>query len=209
MRRLFAITVALTGSVLVGCANTDEAPRPTAADDPTEVCFEQLIRDARFDALYTKTPRLAREATLEQLASKEVPDEQGKKDLAEWVSFRLHCLKSGAGFRAENAPPGYDAVYIWLQVEVANAAAQLYAGDMTYGQFAQKRLALGPEYEARMSAVMSRHQAAVNQQNQIDPVRQQLMVDQLRRAFMPSPSMGTGVNCTSRTMFGTTYTDCR
>lgn len=209
MRNLLLTASLLAGIGLTGCANMDEVAGPTAADDPSNLCFEQMLRDQRFNALYTKTPRLAQEATLEQLASKEVPDEQGKKDLAEWVSFRLHCLKSGANFRAEYAPPGFDAVVTWLQVEVANAAAKLYAGEITYGQFARRRLELVPEYEARMSAVMSRHQAAVNQQNQIDPVRQQLMVDQLRRAFMPSPSMGTGINCTSRNIGGTVYTDCR
>lgn len=204
-----AVAVFFLAICLGGCATDDSFSGPTAADDPSMECFSSLGRDLRFDALYTKIPRAPNEATLAQLSSKEVPNEQEQKALEEWVSFRLHCLKSGSSYRAAYAPAGYDSVFTWLQIEVANTAAKLYAGEISFGQFNQKRAALGLEYGTRMDAVIANSGSSASQPRQLDSVSQQLLIDQARRAFAPGPSIGPATNCTSRNIGGTVYTDCR
>lgn len=199
----FSLCVA---ALLAGCATHEPVSGPTAADDPSMACFGNLLRDVRFEGLYKKIPRDAKSATLPQLSSTEKPDENGKKDLEEWVSFRLHCLKSGADYRAAYAPPGYDATFSWLQIEIANAAAKLYAGEITYGQFNQKRSALAAETDAKMSIVMENHKNALDQQaaRQSDNYYRALMLQR-----MNNPLRQPSTSCTTQMIGNMATTTCR
>lgn len=194
--------------LLAGCAHTNTSG-PTAADDPSLACFEERLGQTKYARLYTKIAPNPWAATLDQLASKERVSEDEKPVISAWAADRTACTQAGQDYRDAYAPPGYNAAFNGFQSALIGLTARLYSGELTYGQFNQERMRLADQQNKDMDQLMRAHLEAANRPNQIDPVRQQMMVDQMRRAFTPGPRISPSINCISQTHYGTTYTDCR
>lgn len=197
--------VLLLSALLAGCAT--EPPR-TAADDPTFACLRGLQEQQKYQHLYTKIAKSAEAATLEQLASKEVATEEEKVMLSSWAQDRRICHQEGQGYRAAYAPPGYVTVFDNLQMGLISLTARLYAGEITFGQFNQARINLAAETDRGMDRVRQEQMQALDRQAQINLIGQQQIIESMRRAFVPVP-MQPSTSCTSRSIGGTVYTDCR
>lgn len=195
--------------ILAGCVATmpQQAARPTAADDPSNKCFQALGSDQRFAPL---TPHLGDiskvdQASIEMLASTAKPTEQEKKALSVWGVARQTCADMGRSFRAEYAPPGWATAFDAQQNALIRTIASLYAGNITYGQFIAERQRLASSTRARLDEVNGQDRAARTQQAQQEAARAdaalQMMLQQ-QRANQPVTTtcnrfMNT-VNCTTR-----------
>lgn len=191
--------------ILAGCAS--QKPM-TAADDPSLQCLLSMREAPQYQPLYQKIGK-GSEASIEQLANKDLASDVEKGLIASWASDRAACVDAGREFRSAYAPPGYSMVFQHQQAALIRLAARLYAAEISFGQFNQERQKISAESELAMDRLRRERMAEIDRQNQNDLLNQQLMVDQMRRAFRPIPGAGTGMNCTSRNIGGTIYTDCR
>lgn len=219
------LLVAALGGILVGCVTPGpQAKRPTAADDPSNGCFAEIAYDKRFVVLREKMAInvKADQPSLDMLANKTTPNDEERVALREWVSQRATCASMGTSFRAQHAPPVYAAQFNATQTAIANLAARLYGGDITYGEFNRARAENSSAGQARLAeeaqrardldnaqrAANQRAAAAMAQQNfqtqQILQQQQQIQNQQMLQQSMPTTTTtncqrwGNQVNCTTR-----------
>lgn len=199
---------------LVACQAT--APqRKTAADDPSNPCFQSIEHNPSVQILKPRIGSLvnADAATLEMRASNAVPTEEEKAALRSWAELRKTCLDVGREFRAQYAPSWYTALIDESQAKFIVNMSKLYAGQSTYGQFVNERTALVAETRARQA---SANENAKRADQQAAAARQAQSAAEMNNALMlmqmsqprPAPLMPP-VSCSSRNVGGTVYTDCR
>jgi hypothetical protein len=161
-------TLALIALVaLAGCnATMPQQHRPTAADDPSVKCFAEMETDQRFAILRPHIGSMTRAnaASLEVLASTARPTDQEKRAISVWGVARQTCAAMGDSFRAQYAPPGWKLAVDDGQQQVLGLMARLYAGEITYGEFARGRQAIASEIGQRMQEADQRNTAALAQQ---------------------------------------------
>lgn len=216
-------------ALLAGCdtmpqQQVQQAPRPTAADDPSVTCARRAAVMPQFAPLSEKIAinMRADQVSLEMLADRARPTDQEKALLSAWQQQRVACFDVGVSFRAAYAPPRYVA---WLSSShngTSGLVARLYGGDMTYGEFNRARASLAADTEATRLEMQQREretQAAAaaqddanrraaagmmlqNMQNQ-QLLQQQLQQQQMQQMQQNRPSttncqrFGNQVNCTT------------
>ena len=196
--------------VMAGCMETaprQQAQRPTAADDPSTRCFDQLENDDRFAILKPHFGAISRanQASIEQLASTARPTEDEKRAISVLGVARQTCASLGTAFRAAYAPPGWVASMEAGQSKVLLAMAKLYGGDYTYGQIVPERQQIAVVTNAQLQQASNADSAARNQQAQQEAARANqalqmfLLQQQANRPVTTSCNrfMNT-VNCTTR-----------
>lgn len=143
-----------------------------------EKCKSQLEGDKRIDPIRSYVPMLANDATLEQRGSVKKPNAKEKAAILAFDEVVAQCrnelvevkAKFGAPFQVLNASKKYGD----LQRELR---AQLWAGKVTYGEFATKRIQLSNEGKLAEQQAMSDAQQQARQiqmqQAQINAVNAQ------------------------------------
>lgn len=166
---------ALVVALLAGCVTQpqQQTRRPSSEDDPSARCFTTLSTEAKFAPLSAKIGSIGvpDKAGIEQMASKERVTEEDKPLLSAWAAARQACAEQGRGFRAQYAPPGWVPTYDSLQSGVLVAIANLYGGNITYGEFITERLRVSEIAKAQFSDASNRDMSARQQQAQIDSQR--------------------------------------
>lgn len=200
--------------VLAGCvatAPTQQAKRPTSADDPSTKCFIALDTDQRFASLIPYLGSISRtdRATIEQMINTAKPTEDERKILSAWSVARQTCASLGTAFRAAYAPPGWVATTEAGQSQIMLALAKLYSGEYSYGQFVTERKQIGITTTAKLSDISTADSAARTQQArqeaaQADQALQMFLLQQqqIRQANRPITTscnrVFDTVNCTTR-----------
>lgn len=200
----FSIVVAS----ILGCAQP-QAPvtsRPTSADDPTLSCFRSAFADPRLAPL---TPRVGSVSTssaitLDMLADKSTANEEERGALKVWGDARLHCLDLGKQFRANYAPPGWDAAYSRSQMDLVLLTARLYSGEISYGQFNTARQNIALNSRASLQAASQQDAERVAQEiaqqraAAIQMFQHQQVINQMNRPRTTTcTGFGAMATCTS------------
>lgn len=219
--------LAATAVTLAGCVTPggqQQARRPTANDDPSQSCFLNLTMDKRFELIQSKIAIRERpeNASLEMLSNKAYPTPEERQVLSDWKEARDACSALGASFRAQYAPLDFQANLNTNLIRVNALIAQLYGGEMTYGEFNRARAENAGRSAQAIAAVAQRErdanaaaaaqeeqnrraavgmalqnmqtQQAIQQQNQI---QQQQMLQMNRPRTTNCQRIGTQMNCTT------------
>jgi hypothetical protein len=151
------------------------------AQDPTSACMARLAGDASLHALAQKTPLAAiKTVTLPMLADTSKPDAADKLLLEQWNTELKACYALGQDFREHTVTPDSKAILDAQQHALIALVAQLYAGDLSYGEFnrgrqesydqfaGQASVSAQKMFDTRSALAQKAQQAAVDAQHQAD-----------------------------------------
>jgi len=200
---------------LSGCQtmqNTPPQAQPRAVN-PSLACYATFDTNPRFASLLPRLGSLSRsdKATIEMMASKDLPTADEKEALRQWGFARQLCAQSGEKFMA-TAPR-------WAQNAVANAnaglllaIAKLYGGDFNYGQFIAERTRLSQEARATAEAAQRQDvQQNIAAQRLEEERRRNAQAETDRALLMlqsTQPAPRAPINCTSQNLGGVVQTNC-
>jgi hypothetical protein len=140
--RLVALAAALAAAGLAaGCASSGGAREATAKD-----ACAQRYTDARLAPIRDKMVlpiSLDEPQPIEVLANRSTPTAQEREAIKALSEIRQQCDAQMA--REMGAPPAYR---VRSQDEITEALSDLYAGEITYGQFAKSVLHIGDRDKA-------------------------------------------------------------
>lgn len=110
------------------------------AQDPSAACIQQLGGDERLQSLFKKAPLdISKGQSLEVLANQSKATPKEKTALSVLVSELDRCTDLGADWRKQNYPASINGYGNTYQSFLRSAMAELYAGKLTFGDFAKAR----------------------------------------------------------------------
>ncbi|MDP1742926.1 hypothetical protein [Polaromonas sp.] len=110
------------------------------AQDPSVACIQQLGGDDRLQSLFKKAPLdISKGQPLEVLANQSKATAKEKAALSILVSELDRCTELGADWRKQNYPASINGYGNTYQSFLRSAIAELYAGKLTFGDFAKAR----------------------------------------------------------------------
>lgn len=204
------VTVLVTAALaLTGCASQQRDDRPPP--DPGLACIEQLAARQELAPLAAKVALgLAKDQPFSLMTRTDKPTEQDQQLIAAWVNERQECFRmSDAWTKQYNAPPQIIAIRGEAFSRFLAASADLHAGKLTYGEYANVRAQLNAEGERQTSNVVQRlhEQEAMAAEQRRNRAMMYLLNQpsfQPRPAYQPSrPTttncyrFGSQVNCTT------------
>lgn len=144
----------------------------------TEKCKSQLEGDKRIDPIRPYVPMLANDATLEQRGSTKKPTAKEKSAILAFDEIASECRNELSQVKARFGSPAQvqntSKKYGDLQRELR---AQLWAGKITYGEFATKRIQISNEGKVAEQQALAEYQQQARQvqmqQAQINAVNAQ------------------------------------
>jgi hypothetical protein len=185
-----------------------------AAQDVQIACIADISTNPKYAPLSEKMAvGASRHQTFEMLANSTKATKADKPLIAAWATDRQDCFDRAAEQRA-TAPLAVQSLLARLQGQLSSAAADLYNGLITYGEFAKKRTEYGNEYTAGYNQAKEAYER--DRQNQMQA--QQTREEQRRQAAaaailsrpavepyqLPMPTPARRTNCTT---YGN-QTDC-
>ncbi len=190
-------------AAIIGCAAPLQPKDP--GPDPSVACFRGLEHDARFDKMKVRgAVGSAIQVTLEMAASRDKASDEEKSQLSILAVARQTCLDLGKAWRRTYAPPEIAVIYETLQMRVMDLMANLYGGDITWGEYIARRRGIASEFE------QSRAQIATNLRNQEESRRRDAVNTLLlMHALQPQQQPSRQINCTTRYIGSTAYTSCQ
>lgn len=161
--------------VLIGClAMSPQFVRgQTQAADVAErdavSCFSSLSTRSELAPLVGKLVLSGEPtATLEMQAATTKPDEAQKEALSKWFTWRAACNQLAlVWMNALNVPPWFRTVTLQSKDSTDALISSLYRGEVSFGEFNVKQLALSAELRKRIDegAEVARKEALTNQQS--------------------------------------------
>ena len=110
------------------------------AQDPSAACIQQLSGDERFQLLFKKAPLdITKGQPIEVLANQSKATPKDKAALSILVPKLDRCTVLGADWRKQNYPASINGYVSTYQSFLRSAMAEVYAGKMTFGDFAKVR----------------------------------------------------------------------
>ena len=110
------------------------------AQDPSTACIQQLSGDVRLQSLFKKAPLdISKGQSLEVLANQTKATVKEKIALAILVSELDQCTELGIDWRKQNYPVSINGYVKSYQSFLRSTIANLYAGKLTFGDFAKTR----------------------------------------------------------------------
>lgn len=209
------LAVLAATALLSACNATmpQQQARPTAADDPSGMCFRAIPDNPGVAVLKGKIPLDdPRKATIEMLSSTDRPTDEERRALSLWAERRAACTDSGRSFRAKYAPPGWSMAMEEGQMAATQAIASLYSGATTFGQFNAERSRIALQTQAKLEAASRNAQQAAAQDRRAAEQAaavHQMQTLQILQAMQPPPlPVAPMVNCTSIRTGIATNTSC-
>ena len=139
------------------------------AIDPSGECFNGLENNPELQAIKGKVALGTIDGqTLEMLASDKRPNSVEKNAISKWDTLRQPCNKVSQDWWNSRVPQNVAVIISKVQSEFKSLLADLYAGRITYGQFAKNRLAISEKAKVEAVNANQQNQMAQNQQAQID-----------------------------------------
>lgn len=130
------------------------------AQDPSTACLAELRADSRIQAIEQKVPfDVSKGQPLEVLASKAKPNNEEKAALSFLASEGERCFDLGSEWRQKNYPPEVNALMTTYRVEMVSALADLYAGNITYGELAKFRAKQVADLKNNVDAIAAKAEA--------------------------------------------------
>ena len=105
--------------------------------------------------------------TVEMLANNQKPNASEKAALLKWDSLRQPCIKMSQEWLAKYGQPNISVINDRVSSEFKVLLSDLYAGKITYGEFAKARETLVSKANADALAAYQQNTAYANQQRQI------------------------------------------
>jgi hypothetical protein len=114
------------------------------AGDPSDECFVNLASDTDLKPLQGKVTIGGKlnEQSLDILSNNNKPNLIEKQAISSWYNKVLQCVALGESFRKQNYPPQINSILESYVAEANSLRADLYAGKITYGEFAKQRATL-------------------------------------------------------------------
>lgn len=206
MKRI--LIAALVAGSLAGCATTKQ--------DPLMQCVAAINAKTSYDPLRSKMSLVgADEQTVAMLASTERPSEAEKPLILSWANDRQACLRQDEANRKDMHPAARN-LFAMSSSMTTTAISQLYGGQLTYGEFAQRRQQITDALRKDLSAMESTAMAqdAANKRQVLLMQLQNQLSKPTGNPPMPAPYMmpspapastttscttfGNQVNCVSR-----------
>lgn len=205
--RLAIVVVAL----LSGCATGPQLPEVATTPDPTDACVDALADDPRFAPVRSKVElgRVDRsDFALFSINERVAPGE--RPVIAAWVKARHQCYEAGEPWRSRHLFPELANMLARYQGHFISMAAQLHSGEITYGDFAKKRLDLGMAVEREWQATIDRLEAQWTAQSHAQAQRERdawlIIGERLRNRPAPiRPDLSRTWNPTPNTQTTTCY----
>ena len=142
--------------------------------DPGRECFDALDSNPDLQILKGKVVLGSLSSqSIEMLANDKKSTPAEKLALAKWDSLREPCNRISQDWRQSHYAPNVNAIMDKMFSDFKAALADLYAGKISYGQFAKIRQANGDKAKAEA--------ANINQQNQSQNAQNQLQQQQLNQ----------------------------
>jgi len=121
------------------------------AQDPTLACVEEMKTNAELQILYKKLPLdISKGQSLEVLSNKTKPTAIEKKYLLNFMETLDACGALGTEWRAKNYPLAVNNLAAKFQTDFKVNLADLYSGDLTFGELAKIRSKMMTEYIANL-----------------------------------------------------------
>jgi len=141
----------------------------TPITEPREECFNALEKNPELQILKSKVALgPLKGQTLEMLANDKKPTPLEKVALARWDALRQPCIALNQEWASKHQAPSIAILGDRVVSEFKVSLADLYAGKITYGQFAKTRQVNLDNAKAQAGNIAQQNQATQNQQNQID-----------------------------------------
>jgi hypothetical protein len=147
--------------------------------DPSMECFSALESNPELQILKGKVALgNVSGQNLEMLANDKKPSPAEKSALAKWDALRQSCIKQSSEWSHSHYAPNVAVILERLISQFKSNLADLYAGKITYGQFAKARQANSDNANAEKVNIDQQNQST-NIQNQ---QRQQQLNQQAQQA---------------------------
>lgn len=143
--------------LLVSCA---------ANAEPFATCVEKAVTENGLAPLQKKIALVdGRKQSFDMLANTTYPDEYEKPMIAAWAKARERCFAQDEETKDPQVAPSFIEIAARTSRSMLSLISQLYTGKLTYGEFAQKRTALGAEQDAAVNAEIDRLQQQMQRQS--------------------------------------------
>ncbi|WP_225783365.1 hypothetical protein [Xenophilus sp. Marseille-Q4582] len=170
------VVLAFGALALSGCVGMMKPPPPPVAKvDVTENCLTELHQAPKYEPLRSKVSlsKFPQRATLAMFADQTKPTEAEKALLSQLDADRNACFEAGREFRNYYVAGNISAEYQREYSEVTRLTAQIYNGELTYGQYNTKRAEIADAADARRGALLESNRKAVQElQDRIDSIGQ-------------------------------------
>jgi hypothetical protein len=150
MRVLFLLAVL----AISACANQAPLPQAARPPNPELACVEAVARRADLAPIAGKIwlgGALSQPAAFFALADK--ASESDKLVIAAWVNLRRECSRQGQAWVQQYAPPEFAALVSKSNSAYLSLTADLYAGKISYGDYAKARAKLFRDGEREAEAI--------------------------------------------------------
>ena len=135
--------------------------------DPSMECFNALENVSELQPLKGKVALgNINSQTIEILANDNKPNKSEKSALLKWDELRKPCVKQSMEWSNSNFAPNIAILIDRLRSQFQANLADLYAGKITYGQFAKARQANVDDLKAQAANINQQNQNSYNQQQQ-------------------------------------------
>lgn len=153
------------------------------AGDPALTCIDDIQNNQNLQILQGKILLSGHtgELTLAMLLNSNIPTKEEQEALSLWVSERDKCMRLGEVWREKNLYPAQITIFNGFETDLLTLTADLYAGKITYGDFAKARASKYTEAERNWASVkqqISQQQQQLNQQQQEEINQRQAMAQQ-------------------------------
>jgi hypothetical protein len=149
-------------------------------------CIREAISADKFRPLESKMVLTSGKQPFEILAINTKPTPTEKPLISAWAQIREDCFNQDESERRKLPAPGQAAVEK-LHRDVLSAAAELYNGTLTYGQFAKARTELGSQFDATWAALREQSQRDRQAMQAQDQQRRQAAAAYLLNRPQPQP----------------------
>lgn len=122
--------------------------------NPGFTCYESLKQRPDFQAISTKVALgNTSDQTFQMLSDTSRPTDTEKQIIAAWVAARQQCAKLTQDHTAAYGPTLAVPILRSLVSSLLSATADLYNGQLTYGEYAKRRAQIVSEFEKQWAAV--------------------------------------------------------
>ena len=152
----------LCGLVLIGVATVAVAQVP----DPTDACIANLPTQKELQILKGKIDLVSGPVSLETLSNNKKPTQNEKLAILAFDKTVEQCRELGKDWRIKNVPPTINGMVDSAFSSLKLLLAELYAGRITYGDFAKNRQELINKLGTQITTEVQRLQQIVAAENE-------------------------------------------